>query len=97
MNNESLAELSGVSKRYGKVVALDGMELQVRPAELLCSGTEWRGETYGDFPDARTAKARRRHRAPVQPVSLEPCEPAAHRSDDAGGRAPSGASGARTR
>lgn len=35
MNNESLAELSGVSKRYGKVVALDGMELQVRPAELL--------------------------------------------------------------
>jgi ABC-2 type transport system ATP-binding protein len=35
MNNESLAELSGVSKRYGKMVALDGMELQVRPAELL--------------------------------------------------------------
>ena len=35
MNSESLAELSGVSKRYGKVVALDGMELQVRPAELL--------------------------------------------------------------
>ena len=35
MNNESLAELSAVSKRYGKVVALDGMELQVRPAELL--------------------------------------------------------------
>ena len=35
MNNELLAELSGVSKRFGKVVALDGMELQVRPAELL--------------------------------------------------------------
>src|SRR5258708_40194726 len=35
MNNECLAELSGVSKRYGSVVALDGMDLQVRPAELL--------------------------------------------------------------
>lgn len=35
MNYESLAELSGVSKRYGKVMALDGMDLQVRPGELL--------------------------------------------------------------
>ncbi len=35
MNNECLAELSGVSKRYGSVVALDGMDLQVRPGELL--------------------------------------------------------------
>ena len=34
-SNECLAELSGVSKRFGKVVALDGLELQVRPAELL--------------------------------------------------------------
>src|SRR5207253_1149020 len=35
MNYECLAELSGVSKRYGSVVALDGMDLQVRPGELL--------------------------------------------------------------
>ena len=35
MNHDSLAELSGVSKRFGKVVALDNFELQVRPAELL--------------------------------------------------------------
>ena len=35
MSNECLAELSGVSKRYGSVVALDGMDLQVRPGELL--------------------------------------------------------------
>jgi ABC-type multidrug transport system ATPase subunit len=35
MNHECLAELSGVSKRYGSVVALDGMDLQVRPGELL--------------------------------------------------------------
>ena len=35
MNNDHLAELSSVSKRYGNVVALDGMDLQVRPGELL--------------------------------------------------------------
>ncbi len=35
MNNDSLAELSSVSKRYGSVVALDGIDLQVHPGELL--------------------------------------------------------------
>jgi ABC-2 type transport system ATP-binding protein len=35
MNNDCLAELSGVSKRFGKVIALDGINLQVRPGELL--------------------------------------------------------------
>jgi ABC-2 type transport system ATP-binding protein len=35
MKTDYLAELSGVSKRFDKVVALDGLELQVRPAELL--------------------------------------------------------------
>jgi ABC-2 type transport system ATP-binding protein len=35
MSNDCLAELSGVSKRYGSVVALDGMDLQVRSGELL--------------------------------------------------------------
>jgi ABC-2 type transport system ATP-binding protein len=35
MNTDCLAELSGVSKRFGKVVALDGLNLQVRPGELL--------------------------------------------------------------
>ena len=35
MNGESLAELAGVSKRYGSVVALDGLDLDVRRAELL--------------------------------------------------------------
>ena len=35
MNNDYLAELLGVSKRFGKVVALDGLNLQVRPGELL--------------------------------------------------------------
>jgi ABC-2 type transport system ATP-binding protein len=35
MKTDYLAELSGVSKRFDKVVALDGLDLQVRPAELL--------------------------------------------------------------
>jgi len=35
MNSDCLAELSAVSKRFGKVVALDGLDLQVRPGELL--------------------------------------------------------------
>jgi ABC-2 type transport system ATP-binding protein len=35
MNNDCLAELAGVSKRFGKTVALDGLDLQVRSGELL--------------------------------------------------------------
>jgi len=35
MHDESLAELSGVSKRFGDVVALDGLNLDVRRGELL--------------------------------------------------------------
>jgi ABC-2 type transport system ATP-binding protein len=35
MNGETLAELASVSKRFGDVVALDGLDLDVRPAELL--------------------------------------------------------------
>lgn len=35
MTKECLAQLSGVSKRFGSVTALDGFDLQVRPGELL--------------------------------------------------------------
>jgi ABC-type multidrug transport system ATPase subunit len=35
MDNECLAELRGVSKRFGKIRALDGLDLQVQPGELL--------------------------------------------------------------
>jgi ABC-2 type transport system ATP-binding protein len=35
MEHDGLAELSGVSKRFGTVVALDGLDLQVRRGELL--------------------------------------------------------------
>jgi ABC-2 type transport system ATP-binding protein len=34
-NNHCLAELSGASKRFGKTVALDSLDLEVRPGELL--------------------------------------------------------------
>ena len=35
MTQDCLAELSGASKRFGKVVALDGLDLQVRRGELF--------------------------------------------------------------
>ena len=35
MNAECLAELSGVSKRFGKIVALDGLDLEIRRGELF--------------------------------------------------------------
>jgi ABC-2 type transport system ATP-binding protein len=35
MDNRCLAELSGVSKRFGNIVALDGLDLDVRRGELL--------------------------------------------------------------
>ncbi|HEY1465166.1 MAG TPA: ABC transporter ATP-binding protein [Terriglobales bacterium] len=35
MKHECLAELNGVSKRFGKVVALDGLNLQIRAGELF--------------------------------------------------------------
>jgi ABC-type multidrug transport system ATPase subunit len=35
MSHECLAELQGVKKRFGKLAALDGFDLQVNPGELL--------------------------------------------------------------
>jgi ABC-2 type transport system ATP-binding protein len=35
MNQACLAELTGVTKRFGESLALDGLDLEVRPAELL--------------------------------------------------------------
>jgi ABC-2 type transport system ATP-binding protein len=63
MNDESLAELSGVSKRFGKVLALDGINLDVRRGELLAVlGPNGAGKTTAislmlglQQPDAGTA------------------------------------------
>jgi len=35
MSDDCLAELSGVSKRFGKTVALDGLDLQLQRGELF--------------------------------------------------------------
>ena len=35
MRNDSLAELSGATKRFGNVLALDALDLQIRPNELF--------------------------------------------------------------
>ena len=35
MSNECLATLSGVTHRYGDVIALDGLSLEIRPGEVL--------------------------------------------------------------
>ena len=63
MNAEPLAELSGVSKRFGNVVALDGLNLDVRRGELLAVlGPNGAGKTTAislmlglQQPDAGTA------------------------------------------
>jgi ABC-2 type transport system ATP-binding protein len=35
MSDEPLAALAGIRKRYGSIVALDGLDLEVQPGELL--------------------------------------------------------------
>ena len=63
MRQDCLAELSGVSKRFGKVVALDGLDLQVRRGELFALlGPNGAGKTTAislllglQRPDAGTA------------------------------------------
>ena len=35
MNSDCVAGLAGVSKKFGKIVALDGLDLEVRRGELL--------------------------------------------------------------
>jgi len=63
MSHPCLAELSGVQKRYGKTVALDGLDLEVRRRELLAVlGPNGAGKTTAislllglQRPDAGTA------------------------------------------
>jgi ABC-2 type transport system ATP-binding protein len=63
MNDSCLAELSGVHKRYGNTVALDGLDLEVRRRERLAVlGPNGAGKTTAvslllglQRPDAGTA------------------------------------------
>jgi ABC-type multidrug transport system ATPase subunit len=64
MSNDCLAELSGVTKCFGKITALDGLDLQVRPGELLAVlGPNGAGKTTAinlllglDRPDKGSAR-----------------------------------------
>jgi ABC-2 type transport system ATP-binding protein len=64
MNADCLAQLSGVSKRFGKIMALDGLDLEVRRGELLAVlGPNGAGKTTAISlllglrqPDAGTAR-----------------------------------------
>ena len=64
MNNHSLAELSGVTKRFGNVVALDELDLDVRQGELFAVlGQNGAGKTTAislllglQQPDSGTAR-----------------------------------------
>jgi ABC-type multidrug transport system ATPase subunit len=64
MNHEFLAQLSGATKRFDKIVALDQINLQVRPGELLAVlGPNGAGKTTAislllglHQPDAGTAR-----------------------------------------
>ena len=64
MNNSCLAELSGAKKRFGKPLALDGLDLRVKPGELLAVlGPNGAGKTTAislllglQQPDAGTAR-----------------------------------------
>jgi ABC-2 type transport system ATP-binding protein len=82
MNNDCLAELRGVSKRFGKITALDGVDLQVRPGELLALlGPNGAGKTTAisillglQQPDAGEARLcdRRQVGVMMQEVGLAP-------------------------
>ena len=64
MPNNTIATLSGVSKRYGKIVALDSIDLEIRPGELLALlGPNGAGKTTSvrmllglSKPDSGTAR-----------------------------------------
>jgi len=82
MNPNCLAELQGVTKRFGKINALDRLDLQVRPGELLALlGPNGAGKTTAisillglQRPDSGVARPSDRRQVGVmmQEVALAP-------------------------
>ena len=63
MSQTTLASLSGVRKRFGKIQALDGFDLAVNRGELLAVlGPEWRRQIHRHLDPVRTADARMKAR-----------------------------------
>ena len=86
MSNDCLANITGASKRYGKTVALDGLDLQVRSGEAASTTrAEWSREDDSDFSVARTSAAGFRFGDVVWKIAAEPGSTPQYRRDDAGG------------
>ena len=88
----AVAALAGVHKRYGKTVALAGLDLDVRRGELLAVlGPNGAGKSTAISLLARAARARRGRGPAARPLAARRREPPPRRRDDAGGRADAGA------
>ena len=78
---------TGVHKRYGKTVALAGLDLEVRARRAAGgSRSERRRQVHGDLAVARAARARRGRGAAARRLAARRRNPAPRRRDDAGGR-----------
>ena len=83
----ALATLSGVHKRYGKTVALAGLDLDVRRGELLALlGPNGAGKSTAISLWLGLLEPDAGRRAAVRPIAARRREPASGRRDDAGSR-----------
>ena len=78
MSQTTLASLSGVRKRFGKIQALDGFDLAVKRGELLAVlGPQRRREIHRHLHPVRPAGRRRRLGRALRPCSRRKSKAAA--------------------